>query len=166
MRATPWSPDGSDNAFDIEAGMERPAEVAPRDPGEVLMDNKSCEDLPSQSKLQAVGSQRRLSRVPVSGNWRQQAHSEACRKMIEGLLKGDSTGAPRPAAADERINRAVADAVERHAAKDPGVRHTEEGQCHLSSRVGIPKARREQCRTPELVGVRQQKKDHNDERTT
>ena len=31
-------------------------------------------------------------------------------------------GAARLAAADERINRALADAVERHAAKDPGVR--------------------------------------------
>ena len=43
---------------------------------------------------------------------RQQAHSEACRKRIEGLLKGDSMGAARLAAADERINRALADAVE------------------------------------------------------
>ena len=49
-------------------------------------------------------------------------------------------GAARLAAAGERINRALAGAVERHAAKDPGVeRHAEEGQCHLSSRVGIPK---------------------------
>ena len=32
VRATPWSPDGSDNAFDIE--------VEPRAPGEVLMENK------------------------------------------------------------------------------------------------------------------------------
>ena len=38
MRATPWSPDGSDNAFDIRVGMERPAEMVPRDPGEVLME--------------------------------------------------------------------------------------------------------------------------------
>ena len=40
MRATPWSPDGSDNAFDIHVGMERPAEVVPRFLGEVLMENK------------------------------------------------------------------------------------------------------------------------------
>ena len=52
---------------------------------------------------------------------RQQAHSEACRKRIEGVLKGDSVGAARLAAADERINRALADEVERRAAKDPGV---------------------------------------------
>ena len=29
MRATPWSPDGSDNAFDIQVGMDRPAEMVP-----------------------------------------------------------------------------------------------------------------------------------------
>ena len=40
IRAVPWSPDGSDNAFDIQVGMERPAEMVPRDPGEVLMENK------------------------------------------------------------------------------------------------------------------------------
>ena len=57
-----------------------------------------------------------------TGQGRQQAHSEPCPKRIEGLLKGDSVGAARLAAADERINRALADAVERHAAKDPGVR--------------------------------------------
>ena len=57
-----------------------------------------------------------------TGQGRQQAHSEACRKRIEGLLKGDSAGSARLAAADERINRALADAVERHAAKDPGVK--------------------------------------------
>ena len=38
------------------------------------------------------------------------------------MLIGDSSGAARLAAADERINRALADAVERHATKDPGVR--------------------------------------------
>ena len=57
-----------------------------------------------------------------TGQGRQQAHSEACRRRIEGLLKGDPSGSARLAAADERINRALADAVERHAAKDPGVR--------------------------------------------
>ena len=34
----------------------------------------------------------------------------------------DSTGAARLAAADERVNRALADAVERHATTNPGVR--------------------------------------------
>ena len=34
---------------------------------------------------------------------------------------GDSVGAARLAAADDRINRVLADAVERHATTDPGV---------------------------------------------
>ena len=55
-----------------------------------------------------------------TGQGRQQAHSEACRKRIEGLLRGDSAGSARLAAADERTNRALADAVERHVVKDPG----------------------------------------------
>ena len=29
IRAVPWSPDGSVNAFDIQVGMERPAEIMP-----------------------------------------------------------------------------------------------------------------------------------------
>ena len=80
MRAVPWSTDGSDNALDIQVGMERPAEMVPRPSGAVLMENKvaeradferwglrkqGSEDLPSQGRLRAVGSQRGLSRVPV-----------------------------------------------------------------------------------------------------
>ena len=38
MRAVPWSPVGSDNAFDIQVGMERPAEMVPRSLGKVLME--------------------------------------------------------------------------------------------------------------------------------
>ena len=37
-------------------------------------------------------------------------------------MRGDSSGSARLAAADERINRALADAVERHATKDPEMR--------------------------------------------
>ena len=40
MRAVPRSPDGSDNAFDVQVGMDRPAEMVPRHPGEVLMETK------------------------------------------------------------------------------------------------------------------------------
>ena len=40
IRAVPWSPDGSDNAFDTQVGMERPAEMMARAPGDVLMENK------------------------------------------------------------------------------------------------------------------------------
>ena len=39
IQAVPWSPDGSDNAFDIQVGMERSAEMVHRDPGEVLTEN-------------------------------------------------------------------------------------------------------------------------------
>ena len=31
IRAVPWSLDGSDNAFDIQVGMERPGEMMPRE---------------------------------------------------------------------------------------------------------------------------------------
>ena len=48
--------------------------------------------------------------------------SEACRRRIGAFLRGDSSGSARLAAADERINRALVDAVERHATKDPGTR--------------------------------------------
>ena len=47
MRATLWSRDGSDSAFDVQVGMQRPAEMVPRPPGEVLMEKQSSEDLPS-----------------------------------------------------------------------------------------------------------------------
>ena len=60
--------------------------------------------------------------IPETGQGRQQAHSEACRRRIEDLLKGDPVGSARLAAAYERINRALADAVERHATNNPGVR--------------------------------------------
>ena len=33
MRATPWSPGGSDNAFDMQVRMERPAEMVPQTQG-------------------------------------------------------------------------------------------------------------------------------------
>ena len=59
--------------------------------------------------------------VPENCPGRQQAHSEVCRR-IDGLLKGDSSGSTRLGAADERINRALVDAVERHATKDPGTK--------------------------------------------
>ena len=66
-----------------------------------------------------------------TGQGRQQAHSEA-RRRVEDLLKGDPVGSARLAAGDERINRALADAVESRSE-----RHTEEGQCRLPSPVRI-----------------------------
>ena len=142
IRAVPRSPEGSDNAFDIQVGMERPAEMVPRDPGEVLMENKVARTYLRKADFEQWGLSEGCPgcRCLRTGQGRQQAHSEACRRRIEGLLKGDPSGSARLAAADERINRALADAVERHAAKDPGVRGIlKEGQRRLSSRVRIPK---------------------------
>ena len=69
MRSVPWSPDVSDNAFDIQVGMGRPAET-----------------------------------------------------FLGRSFDGDQKWPARLAAADERINRALAEAVDRHATKDPGMR--------------------------------------------
>ena len=110
--------------FDFQVGVERPAEMVPPLSGEVLMENKVAktyfrradfgqwvlsEDCPGCRDLR-------------TGQGRQQTHSEVCWRRLEGLLKGDSSGSARLAAADERINRALAEAVERHATKDPGTR--------------------------------------------
>ena len=37
IRAVPWSLDGSDNAFDIQVGMERPAEMVPETCGRLFL---------------------------------------------------------------------------------------------------------------------------------
>ena len=111
-------PDGSDNAFDIQVGLERPAQMVHREPGDVLMENKAAraylrrEDFKHWGLSEGCPGCRYLRTV----QGRQQAHNEACRRRIEGLLKGDLVGSPRLATADERISRALADAVERHAA--------------------------------------------------
>ena len=94
MRAAPWSPDGSDNAFDIQVGMGRPAEMVPRDLGEVLMENKVARTYLRRADFEQWGLSEGCPgcRCLRSGPERQQAHSEACRKRIEGLSKGDSVG--------------------------------------------------------------------------
>ena len=104
--------------------MERHAEVVPRAPGEVLVENEVARAYFRRAHCEQWGlSEGCLGcRYLRTGQGRQQAHSEACRRRIEDLLKGDPVGSARLAAADERINRALADAVERHATKDPGVR--------------------------------------------
>ena len=56
-RAVLWSPAGSDTAFDNQVGMERPAEMVPRSPGEVLMENK----------VATVAEQTSISGVSVKG---------------------------------------------------------------------------------------------------
>ena len=97
IRAVPWSPDGSDNAFDIQVGMERPAEMVPRDPGEVLMENKVARTYLRRADFERWGLSEGCPgcRYLRTGQGRQQAHSEACRRRIEGLLKGDPSGSAR-----------------------------------------------------------------------
>ena len=55
MRAVPWSPDGSDNAFDIQGELERPMEMMPRAPGEVLMENKVARTYPRGADFEQWG---------------------------------------------------------------------------------------------------------------
>ena len=124
-----WSPHGSDNAFDMQVGKERLPEMVLRSFGDVLMEkndqwslNEGC---PGCWYLK-------------TGQGRQQANSEACRRRIEALLKSDSSGSARLAAADEIINRTLAEAVERHATRNE--RHTEVDLCRLPSRFGASEA--------------------------
>ena len=92
--------------------------MVPRDPGEVLMENKVARTYLRRADFERWGLSEGCPgcRYLRTGQGRQQAHSEACRRRIEGLLKGYSSGSARLAAADERST------VERHAVKDPGVR--------------------------------------------
>ena len=84
IRAVPWSPDGSDNAFDIQVGMERPAEMVPRDPGEVLLENKVARTYLRRAEFERWGLSEGCPgcRYLRTGQGRQQAHSEACRRRI------------------------------------------------------------------------------------
>ena len=77
-----------------------------------------------------------------NSNWRSNTttHSETRRRKIEALLRGDSAGSARQAAADDRINQALADAVERHATNDGGTRgilNRASVVCHAESRKEI-----------------------------
>ena len=80
----------------------------------------SCEDVPSQSKLRTMGSQWTmvLENCPGATATSQRSMSEVDRS----LLRGDPSGSARLAAADERISRALAEAVGRHVTKEPGER--------------------------------------------
>ena len=71
------SPDGSDSTFDIQVGMERPAEVVSRDPGEVLMENKVARTYVRRADFKHWGlSEGCLGcRHSRTGQGRQQAHS-------------------------------------------------------------------------------------------
>ena len=64
--STPWFPDGSDNAFDIPVGTERPAEMVPRDPGEVLMENKVARTYLRSADLKQLGLSEGCSWMQIS----------------------------------------------------------------------------------------------------
>ena len=91
IRAVPWSPNGSDNAYDIQVGMERFAEVVPRSPGEVLMKNKVVRTYLRRADFERWGLSEGCPGCHHlrTGQGRQQAHSEACRRRIESLWKGE-----------------------------------------------------------------------------
>ena len=88
----PWFPDGSDNAFDTQVGMVRPAEMVPQDPGEVLMENKVARTHLRRADFEQLGLSEGCPRVPVSGNWpgktasSQRSMPEEDRRPVEGRL--------------------------------------------------------------------------------
>ena len=107
MRVVPWSPDGSENAFDHSRR---------RDPLRWCLAHLEKCRWRTKSRGRTFADQTSNSGVSVkvvlgagtlgTGQGRQRAHSEACRRRIEALLGGDSSESARLAATDERINRA------------------------------------------------------------
>ena len=95
MRAVPWSPDGSDNALEIQVGMEVPAEMVPRPLDEVLMENKVGRTYIRRADFDqwGLGVGCPGCRYLRTGKGRQQTPSEAC----------DSSGSARLSATDESI---------------------------------------------------------------
>ena len=84
--------------------------MMPRSTGEVLMENKVARAYLRRADFDQWGLSKgclgfRYSRI---GQGRQQAQNEACWRRIEALLRGDSSG--------------LAETVERHATRDPGMR--------------------------------------------
>ena len=136
MRATPWSPDGSDNALDIQVGMKRPAEMVPRDPKRRAEGKQSSKDLLSQGRLRAVGVSAKV--VPGAeylgtGQVRQQSSqrgmSKEDRRPVEGRLNGSRT----ELRLTKNQSRTGGRSGEARSQGSWSERHTEEGQCHLSS---------------------------------
>ena len=85
--------DGSDNAFYFQVEMERPAEMVPRARGEVLMEKNVARTHLRRADFEQWGLSEGSPgcRYLRTCQGRQQAHSEACRRRIEGLLKGDQS---------------------------------------------------------------------------
>ena len=80
-----------------------PEDIVPRTPGEVLKENKVARTYVRRVDFEQWGLSEGCPgcRYLRTGQGRQQAHSEARRRRIEALLKGDSSGAARLAAGDE-----------------------------------------------------------------
>ena len=79
-------------------------------------------DVPSQNRLESVGSQCRVPWVLVLENRTRTTTNSQTKHVGEDLKprrQATRLGSARLAAAVERINRALTDTVERHATKDP-----------------------------------------------
>ena len=76
--------------------MERPAEMVHRDPREYLMENKVARTYLRRTDFEQWGLSEGFPgyRHLKTGQGRQQAHSEACRKRIEDLLRAVSSVIP------------------------------------------------------------------------
>ena len=102
--------------------------------GDVLTENQVASNYFRRAGFERWCLSEGLSWVQVLENW-PRAMASSWRRF-ESLTKGDSSGSAPEAAADTRINRALADAVERRATKDPGVRCTQKRAsvvCHPES---------------------------------
>ena len=113
IRAVRCSPNERDNTFNIQVDMERTVEVMSRPRDEVLMENKVA--------MTYFVEQTSISLISLKVSWIPICES-SCSRKIEVLLKDEKTGFVRSTATDERIIRALNDAVERHAVKDPRMR--------------------------------------------
>ena len=119
MRAVPRSPDGSDNAFDVQVGMDRPAEMVPRHPGEVLMENKAARTYLRRADFEQWSPSEGCLGCwyLIIGQGRQEAAGDlrACWKATR-LDPHDWLRLPKESVVHWLVP------VERHATKDPGMR--------------------------------------------
>ena len=87
--------------------MERPAEMMPLTPRDVLMENEVARTYLRRTGFEQWGLSEGCPRCRYqrTGQGRQQAHSEACLRRIEGLLKGDPVGSARLIGCGRRKNQ-------------------------------------------------------------
>ena len=86
IRAFPWSLDGSDNAFDIQIGMERPLEMVPHSPGEVLMKHKVTRTYLRSADFEQWGLSEGTLELPGATASSQRSMSEEDRSLVERRL--------------------------------------------------------------------------------